>query len=60
MPSLIRGKRNYTPRNNKPVLAGAGQYPWDWILRVLDQVDRNIREDKQVLLSGGAFSCHGI
>lgn len=59
MPSLIREKRNYTPRQLQEI-AGLywqeqGRYPWDWSLRVLDQEDSKRRLDKQVLLSGGHF-----
>lgn len=64
MPSLMREKRNYTPRELQEI-AGLywqeqGKYPWGWILRALDQEDRKRRPDEQVLLSGGTLSSHGI
>lgn len=62
-PDLLSIKKLYTKRvvrNSQSELAGAGGYPWDWILRVPDQEDGSVRLDKRALLSGGTFSYHGV
>lgn len=36
--------------------AGAGGYLWDWILRVFDQEEQNIKLDKEEFINLGTLS----